>query len=67
MVQKYGTMMAGGVVALFALKFLAAFVLPALAVLFGVVMTVGKVALIVALGYFVFSMLRGRTSRGSEV
>lgn len=67
MVQKYGTMMAGGVVALFAMKFLAAFVLPALMVLFGVVMTVGKVALIVGLGYFVFSLLRGRKSKGAEV
>jgi hypothetical protein len=64
--QKYGTMMAGGVLALVALKFLAAFVLPALAVLFGLVMTVAKFALIAAVIYFVFTMFRGRKSRGAE-
>jgi len=67
MMQKYGTMMAGGIAALIALKFLAAFVLPALLMLFGFVMTVGKIALIAVIGYFIFSMFRGRKSRGVEV
>jgi len=67
MMQKYGTMMAGGVLALVALKLIAAFVLPALAVLFGVVVTVAKVALFVAIGYFIYSIFRGKTSRGAEI
>ncbi len=64
--QRYGMMAAGGVLALFALKFLAAFVLPALAVLFGLVMTVGKFALIAAVIWFVFTLFRGRKSRSAE-
>ena len=64
--QKYGMMMGGGVLALVALKFLAAFVLPALAVLFGLVMTVAKFAMIAAVIYFVFTMFRSRKSRSAE-
>jgi len=64
--QKYGTMMAGGVLALVALKLLAAVVLPALALLFGLVMTVGKVALFAAIGYFIWTLFRGRRSHRAE-
>lgn len=67
MIEKYGTMAVGGVAALIALKFIAAFVLPALMVLFGVVMTVGKFALFAALAYFVYTLFRGRKSRAAEV
>lgn len=65
--EKYGTMMAGGVLALVALKLFMAFVLPALAVVFGLVMTVAKFALIAAVIYFVFTLFRSRRSRKAEV
>ncbi len=64
--QKYGTMMAGGVLAFLAFKLFAAFVLPALAVVFGLVMTIAKFALIAAVIYVVFSLFRGRASRKAE-
>ncbi|HKK92659.1 MAG TPA: hypothetical protein VJ925_04460 [Longimicrobiales bacterium] len=64
--EKYGMMMAGGVLTLLAFKLFAAFVLPALAVVFGLVMTVAKFALIAAVIYFVFTMFRRRSSKSAE-
>lgn len=64
--HKYGTMMAGGVLALLAFKLFAAFVLPALAVVFGLVMTIAKFALIAAVIYFVFTLFRRRSSQSAE-
>lgn len=69
--QKYGTMMAGGVLTLIAFKLFAAFVLPALAMLFGVVMTIAKFALVAGVIYAVFTLFRrraaGRGEAGAEV
>lgn len=65
--QKYGMMATGGVLALVALKLIAAFVVPLLIVLFGVVMTVAKLALIAAVGYFIFSLFRRRPRDTAEV
>ena len=50
----------GGVVALFALKVITGFVLPIFAIFFGLLWLAIKIAIVVAIGYFVYSLVRGR-------
>ncbi|MDT8369197.1 MAG: hypothetical protein RQ745_08305 [Longimicrobiales bacterium] len=65
--QKYGMMATGGVLALVAFKLIMAFVVPVLIVFFGVAMTALKIALIAAVGYFIYSLFRRRTDPTAEV
>jgi hypothetical protein len=50
----------GGVVALVAFKVIAGFVLPIVGILFGLLWLTIKLAIVVAIGYFVYTLIRGR-------
>jgi hypothetical protein len=50
----------GGVVALIAFKLITAIVLPVVGFFFALVWLVIKLAIVIAIGYFVYSLVRGR-------
>ena len=50
----------GGVVALVAFKLVAGRVLPVVGFFFGLIFLVIKVAIVVAIGWFVYTLVRGR-------
>lgn len=56
--KTFATLTVAGVAGLLALKFLAAILLPALGLLFGLVALTLKLALFVAVGYFVYTVFR---------
>ena len=50
----------GGVVAVIALKLIFGLVLPVVGFFFGLLFLAIKLAIVVAIGYFVYSLIRGR-------
>jgi hypothetical protein len=56
--KTFATLTVAGVAGLLVLKLLAAVVLPVLGVAFGLLAFVVKLAVIIALGYFVYSVLK---------
>jgi hypothetical protein len=61
----FAALTVAGVAGLILFKVLAALVLPALALLFGLVALTVKVALVAAVGFFVYSMLRKSTEESA--
>jgi hypothetical protein len=59
----FAALTVAGVAGLILFKILSALVLPALALLLGLVVMTVKVALVAAVGFFVYSMLRKRAER----
>ncbi|MCA1791919.1 MAG: hypothetical protein LC667_19355 [Thioalkalivibrio sp.] len=59
----FAALTVAGVAGLILFKFLAALVLPALALLLGLVVLTVKVALVAAVGFFVYSMVRKSAER----
>jgi hypothetical protein len=59
----FAALTVAGVAGLILFKILAALVVPALALLLGLVALTVKVALVAAVGFFVYSMLRKRAER----
>lgn len=62
--RSFGALAVGGLAGFMLLKLL---VLPLLGVMFGVVGLLVKVALWVAVGYFVYTLIRGRRKDTAEV
>ena len=58
--RTFGTMFVGGIAALVLFKLLLGFVLPLLGLLVGLVAMAVKIALVAAVAYFVYSLVRGR-------
>ncbi len=56
--KSFAMVSAGGVLGLIVLKVFFTFVLPAMAVMFGLMMMALKIGLIALVGYFVFKMFR---------
>ena len=56
--KTFATFTVAGVAGLVLLKLLATVLLPALGILFGLVALTMKLALVAAIGYFVYSMIR---------
>ena len=63
--KTFATFTVAGVAGLVLLKLLAAVLLPALGVLFGLVALTMKLALVAAIGYFVYSMVRKGRSKAA--
>lgn len=64
--QKYGMMMAGGILGLFALKLFMTFAVPALMMLFSFLAVFVKVSLVIAVGFVVFAFFRNRGRARAE-
>lgn len=60
-----GTMFVGGIAALLVLKLFAGLVLPLIGLLFGLVAMALKIAIVAAIGYFVYSLVRDRKRESS--
>jgi len=56
----------GGLAGIVILKLLAAMVFPLFGIAFGLVATMVKVAMWVAVAYFVYTLVRGRRTRATE-
>jgi hypothetical protein len=63
--KTFATFTVAGVAGLFLLKLLAAVLLPALGMVFGLVALTMKLALMAAIGYFVYSMVRKGRSKAA--
>ena len=63
--KTFATFTVAGVAGLVLLKLLATVLLPALGILFGLVALTMKLALVAAVGYFVYSMIRKRRSEAA--
>lgn len=61
--RTFGALAVGGLAGIVILKLLAAMVFPIFGIMFGLVATMVKVALWVAIGYFVYTLIRGRRSQ----
>lgn len=64
--RTFGAMALGGLAGIVILKLLAAMVFPLFGIVFGLMATMVKVALWVAIGYFVYTLIRGRRSQTTE-
>lgn len=64
--RTFGAMALGGLAGIVILKLLAAMVFPLFGIVFGLMATIVKVALWVAIGYFVYTLIRGRRSQTTE-
>ena len=58
--RTFGGLFVGGVAALLLLKLVAGLILPLLALLVGLVGMAFRIAIFVAIGYFVYSLIRNR-------
>ena len=65
--RSFGALALGGLAGLVVLKLFAALVLPLFGVMFGVVGMLVKVALWLAVAYFVYTLIRGRRKEAAEV
>jgi hypothetical protein len=65
--RSFGAMAIGGIAGIVILKLLAALVFPFFGIMFGVLGTVMKLALWIAIGYFVYTLIRGRRKDAAEV
>ncbi len=63
--KAFATFTVAGVAGLVLLKLLATIMLPALGILFGLVALTMKLALVAAIGYFVYSMIRKGRSKAA--
>ena len=63
--KTFATFTVAGVAGLVLLKLLATVLLPALGILFGLVALTMKLALVAAVGYFVYSMIRKGRSKAA--
>lgn len=63
--KAFATFTVAGVAGLVLLKLLATILLPALGILFGLVALTMKLALVAAIGYFVYSMIRKGRSKAA--
>jgi hypothetical protein len=61
--KSFAALTVAGVAGLILLKLLAAVLLPALGVLFGLVALTMKLALVAAIGYFVYTLLRKKSNK----
>lgn len=65
--RTFGAMALGGLAGLAILKLLAMLVFPLMGFMFGLVGTLVKVGLWIGIGYFVYTLIRGRSRKTSEV
>lgn len=65
--RTFGALALGGLAGLVILKLVAALVLPLFGLMFGVVGTLVKVGLWLAVAYFVYTLIRGRRRETAEV
>ena len=65
--RNFGALALGGIAGIVILKLLAALVFPLFGFMFGIVGTVVKLALWIAIGYFVYTLIRGRRKDAAEV
>jgi hypothetical protein len=63
--KTFAALTVAGVAAFALLKMLFALILPLVGLMLGMVVLVAKVALLVAVGFFVFSMIRKRCGRAA--
>lgn len=64
--RTFGAMALGGLAGIVILKLLAAMVFPLFGIAFGLMATMVKVAMWVAIGYFVYTLLRGRRRQTTD-
>ena len=64
--RTFGALALGGLAGIVILKLLAAMVFPIFGIMFGLMATMVKVALWVAIGYFIYTLIRGRRSQTTE-
>ena len=65
--RSFGALALGGIAGILVLKLLAALVFPLFGFMFGIVGTVVKLALWIGIGYFVYTLIRGRRRDAAEV
>lgn len=64
--RTFGAMAIGGLAGIFALKLLAALIFPLFGMVFGVLAMLVKVGLWVAVGYIVYTLIKGRRKEQAE-
>jgi hypothetical protein len=64
--RNFGALALGGVAGIVILKLLATTLLPLLGLAFGLMATLVKVGLWIAVGYFVYTLVRGRRKESAE-
>lgn len=64
--RTFGALALGGLAGIVILKLLAGMILPLFGMVFGLMATLVKVALWVAIGYFIYTLIRGRRSQATE-
>lgn len=62
-----GMMALGGLAGLVIMKMLAALLLPLFGMMFGLVATLLKLGLWIAVGYFIYTLIRNRREKATEV